>query len=76
MRTIIAIAHLMLIVGGLNWLAVGIAQIDVAAAVFGGQSALLARVVYVLVGLSAIVVAMTIPRLLGTAIFSDLPRRR
>ena len=44
----------LVIIGGINWGLVGIAQFDLVAAIFGGQDALLARVVYVLVGLSAI----------------------
>ncbi|GAA5073512.1 DUF378 domain-containing protein [Lysobacter panacisoli] len=44
----------LLIVGGLNWGLVGAFQFDLVAALFGGQDALLARVVYVLVGLSAL----------------------
>lgn len=45
---------LLIIVGGLNWLLVGLFQFDLVAAIFGGQDALLARVVYILVGLSAL----------------------
>lgn len=45
---------LLIIVGGLNWLLVGIAEFDLVAAIFGGAMAPLARIVYVLVGISAI----------------------
>lgn len=45
---------LLIIVGGLNWLLVGLFQFDLVAALFGGQDAPLSRIVYVLVGLSAI----------------------
>ena len=44
---------LLLIVGGLNWGLVGIANFDLVAALFGEMS-LLSRVVYSLVGLSAV----------------------
>ncbi|AXQ92831.1 DUF378 domain-containing protein [Cereibacter azotoformans] len=44
----------LIIVGGLNWLLVGLFQFDLVAAIFGGQTAILARIVYILVGLSAI----------------------
>lgn len=47
-------AHWLLIIGGLNWLLVGLLGWDVGE-VFGGQGALISRVVYVLVGLSALV---------------------
>ena len=44
---------LLLIVGGLNWGLVGLFDFDLVAALFGGMS-LLSRVVYSLVGLSAL----------------------
>ena len=47
------ITFILLIVGGLNWLAVGLAGWDVGS-LFGGMDALASRVIYVLVGLSAV----------------------
>ena len=47
------LAFLLLIVGGLNWLLVGLFSWDVGQ-LFGGQDAMISRVVYVLVGLAAI----------------------
>lgn len=44
----------LVIIGALNWLLVGLFQYDLVAAVFGGQSALLSRIVYTLVGLAGI----------------------
>lgn len=75
MRTITTIALILLIIGGLNWLAVGVAQVDLVAALFGGQSAPLARVVYVLVGISAIIVALASPRLLSGYSTLGMPPR-
>lgn len=43
----------LLIIGGLNWLLVGLLGWDVGM-IFGGQGAMISRIVYVLVGLSAI----------------------
>lgn len=54
MRAINILTQILLIVGGLNWLLVGAFDFDIVAAIFGGQDALLARLIYVLVGLSAI----------------------
>ena len=54
MKAINIITLVLVIVGGINWGLVGLAQFDLVAAIFGGQDALLARVVYVLVGLSAL----------------------
>ena len=39
---------------GLNWGSIGIFQFDLVAWLFGGQSALISRIVYVLVGLAAV----------------------
>lgn len=75
MRTLTTIALILLIVGGLNWLAVGAAQVDLVAQLFGGQDSALSRIVYVLVGLSALVVLFALPRLLTDPRYpvSDLP---
>lgn len=48
------IALILLIIGGINWGSIGILQFDLVAWLFGGQDALLSRVVYTLVGLSAL----------------------
>ncbi|MEK7200748.1 MAG: DUF378 domain-containing protein [Patescibacteria group bacterium] len=47
------VAHWLLIVGGLNWLLVGLLSWDVGE-LFGGQTALVSRIIYVLVGVSAL----------------------
>jgi len=47
------IAMILLIIGGLNWGLVGLADFDLVAALFGDGSAL-SRIVYVLVGLAAL----------------------
>ena len=47
------VAFLLLIIGGLNWLLVGLFSWDVGQ-LFGGMTAMVSRVIYVLVGLSAL----------------------
>lgn len=47
------LAFILLIVGGLNWLLVGLVGWDVGQ-LFGGMDAVVSRVIYVLVGLSAL----------------------
>ena len=44
----------LVIVGAVNWGLVGMFQFDLVAALFGGQSAALSRIVYVLVGLAGL----------------------
>lgn len=58
MKVLHKVAVLLLLVGGLNWLLVGLAGWDLGE-LFGGQSAMVSRVVYVLVGLSALFVLFT-----------------
>ncbi|GGE34332.1 DUF378 domain-containing protein [Agaricicola taiwanensis] len=53
MKTLNIITLLLLIVGGVNWGLVGLFDLDVVAALFGPGSAL-ARLVYIVVGVSAI----------------------
>lgn len=54
MKTLNLVTLLLVIVGGINWGLVGLAQFDLVAAIFGGQDSGLARIVYVLVGLAAL----------------------
>lgn len=53
MNVLNKVTLLLLIVGGLNWGLVGLLNFDLVAAIFGEMS-LLSRVVYSLVGLSAV----------------------
>lgn len=53
MKALNLIAYILLVVGGLNWLLVGVFGWDVGE-LFGGQAAIVSRIVYILVGLSAI----------------------
>ncbi|MDP2217137.1 MAG: DUF378 domain-containing protein [Methanolobus sp.] len=52
-KTIDLVALALLIVGGLNWGLVGAFGFDLVAAIFGEMS-LLSRIVYIVVGLSAV----------------------
>jgi len=56
------IALILLIVGGLNWGLIGFFKFDLVATIFGDMSGL-SRVVYALVGLSAVYVAIVSPKL-------------
>ncbi len=56
------IALVLVIVGGLNWGLVGIFNFDLVATLFGDMSSL-SRIVYALVGLSAVYVAVSLGKL-------------
>lgn len=53
MKGLHMVALILLVVGGLNWLLVGLFAWDIGV-LFGGQDVMLSRIVYVLVGLSAV----------------------
>lgn len=48
------IALSLLIIGGINWGSIGLFSFDIVAWIFGGQGALVSRIVYTIVGLSAL----------------------
>jgi uncharacterized membrane protein YuzA (DUF378 family) len=59
MKVLTMVAFALLIVGGLNWGLVGLFQFDLVAAIFGVGS-LISNIVYILVGLSAVYVAVVV----------------
>ncbi len=48
------IALALAIIGGINWGCVGLFRFDLVAALFGGQTGFISRIVYSLVGLAAL----------------------
>ena len=70
MRRLNTLAAVLTIVGGLNWGLVGLFKFDLVAAVFGmqfGEVNVASRVVYTLVGLSALYLASQLRTLIGTS---------
>lgn len=62
MRNAELLALLLVVIGAVNWGLVGLAQFDLVAFLFGGQSAIISRAVYSLVGLAGVVVlALRLP---------------
>jgi uncharacterized membrane protein YuzA (DUF378 family) len=53
MKTIDVVVWTLLAIGGLNWGLVGVFNFDLVAAIFGEMS-ILSRIIYTLVGLSAV----------------------
>ncbi|WP_303861071.1 DUF378 domain-containing protein [Alkalibaculum bacchi] len=48
------LALLLVIIGAINWGLIGFFQFDLVAAIFGGQTAALSRLIYGLVGLAGL----------------------
>ena len=44
----------LVIIGALNWGAVGLFRFDCVAAIFGGQAAVISRVIYTVIGLAGL----------------------
>ena len=64
MKALNVVTAILLIIGGLNWGLVAIAEFDLVAAVFGlafGETNPASRIVYALVGLSALYQATQLP---------------
>ena len=59
MNTLKYIAYALVIIGALNWGLIGLFGFDLVATLFGEMS-ILSRIVYSLVGVSAIITALTI----------------
>ena len=54
MKIVDRIALILTIIGGINWGLIGIFKFDLVAWIFGGQTAVMSRIVYTLVCLAAI----------------------
>ena len=48
------ISLILTIVGGINWLLVGLFQFDLVAYIGGGQAAMISRIIYTVVGITAL----------------------
>ena len=70
MRYLNALFLLLVIVGGINWLLVGVAKIDLVAALTGstfGETNPVSSAIYVLVGISAIALVPTLVRWIASS---------
>ena len=55
MKAIDNIALVLIIIGAINWGLIGFFQFDLVAFLFGGQDAIISRVVYALVGIAGLI---------------------
>lgn len=67
MKYLAIIALILLIVGGINWLLVGLFEYDLVAAISGGSTAILAKIIYIIVGLCALYCLKFIPGIANRA---------
>ncbi len=55
METLKKICLVLIIVGALNWAFVGLFELDLVATLFGGSDQLLARIIYIIIGIAGLV---------------------
>jgi len=48
------LALIIAIIGGINWGSIGLFKFDIVGWIFGGQDAVVSRIIYVVVGLAAL----------------------
>ncbi|OGZ55019.1 MAG: hypothetical protein A3H64_01150 [Candidatus Ryanbacteria bacterium RIFCSPLOWO2_02_FULL_45_11c] len=58
MKALHTVAFILVVIGGLNWLLMGVVGWDIGA-LLGGMDALISKIIYILVGLSAILLLVT-----------------
>lgn len=58
MRALKIISYILVIIGALNWGLIGLFNVDLVALIFG-EMTILARIVYILVGISAVISLIT-----------------
>jgi len=63
------ISFFITIVGAINWLCIGILQFDFVAGLFGSQSSIFSRIIYAIVGISAILLLVNYLKNKGRVIF-------
>ncbi len=54
MKVLNYIALTLVIIGAINWLLIGLFAFDLVAAIFGGQTAVLSRIIYAIVGVAGL----------------------
>jgi len=54
MNTIDNIALTLVIIGAINWGSIGLFNFDIVGALFGGQQAILSRIIFALVGIAGL----------------------
>ena len=59
------ISFFVMLLGSLNWLSIGMLQYDFIAGLFGSQSNIFSRIVYVIIGVCAIVVCFALIKTKG-----------
>lgn len=60
LKWLMLISFALVIIGGINWLFVGVVQVDIIALIFGGADSVVSRILYVLYGLAAVLLLIMV----------------
>ncbi len=55
METLKKICLVLIIIGAINWAFVGLFELDLVASIFGGSDAMLARIIYIIIGIAGLI---------------------
>lgn len=62
MKALNVISLILVILGGLNWLSVGLFEYDVVSELFGGATEVGSKIVYIVVGIAALYTIALLPK--------------
>jgi uncharacterized membrane protein YuzA (DUF378 family) len=62
MKALNVISLILIILGGLNWLSVGLFEYDVVSEIFGGATEVGSQIVYTVVGIAALYALVLLPK--------------
>ncbi|OXS52946.1 DUF378 domain-containing protein [Cohnella sp. CIP 111063] len=62
MKALNVISLILVILGGLNWLSVGLFEYDVVSELFGGADEVGSKIVYIIVGIAALYTIALLPK--------------
>ena len=49
------ICLVLIIIGAINWAFVGLFELDLVASIFGGSDAMLAKIIYIIIGIAGLI---------------------
>lgn len=70
------IGFILTILGGINWLAIGMLQYDFVAGLFGTQANIFSRIIYTIIGVSAVYITCVIISHKGKLTMADKKQKR
>ena len=70
------ISYIVLIIGGLNWMSIGLLQYDFVAGFFGTQASIFSRLIYIAIGVACLYILFDTIRNRGRVLLFNKHRRK